>query len=398
MNNKLNKANSSGRPILFVLGHPNPFSGAGWTRVGFLVNFWSSKGHKIDVLGSFSYKSRKERGKKRTGNITFFNIIFSMPQRYPIFFIFNCFLSFLISSIFLFVRTPHTVVVSIPPGDVGLGAMIACNFFKIKCVADYRDEWEDYLMSITNSNFELAFFRFIKKLMSLIFIKISIVTTVTNEIVDSLKKRGVTKVQFIPNGADVNIFKPSKSKESDYFIIIYVLGSTSYYNLDLTLNAIDILGEKIKNLKLILIGKTDPNKSMYLRNLDKVFLFGEINNQMLLSKIIAQGDVGLIPLSIHYSQAKTSLPVKFFEYCACGLPVVATVPDQSVLAKVIKMHRIGLTVPSMDKNLFSEAIFQLYLKKSFREKAGKNARLLIEKRYDRNKIAEEFYKLAFRDD
>jgi len=40
--------------ILFVLGCPNPFPGAGWTRIGFFAEIWSNKGHKVDVLGAFS--------------------------------------------------------------------------------------------------------------------------------------------------------------------------------------------------------------------------------------------------------------------------------------------------------------------------------------------------------
>ena len=41
--------------ILFVLGRPNPFPGAAWTRIGFLAEDWSKKGHTIDVLGAFSF-------------------------------------------------------------------------------------------------------------------------------------------------------------------------------------------------------------------------------------------------------------------------------------------------------------------------------------------------------
>jgi len=41
--------------VLFVLGFPNPFPGAGWTRIGFLAEDWSKKGHSIKVVGAFNF-------------------------------------------------------------------------------------------------------------------------------------------------------------------------------------------------------------------------------------------------------------------------------------------------------------------------------------------------------
>lgn len=43
--------------ILFFLGFPNPFPGVAWTRIGFFAEAWSKKGHEVDALGAFSYKS-----------------------------------------------------------------------------------------------------------------------------------------------------------------------------------------------------------------------------------------------------------------------------------------------------------------------------------------------------
>jgi hypothetical protein len=45
--------------VSFVLGFPNPFQGAGWTRIGFFAKDWSNKGNAIEVLGAFSYTLKK---------------------------------------------------------------------------------------------------------------------------------------------------------------------------------------------------------------------------------------------------------------------------------------------------------------------------------------------------
>ena len=73
--------------ILFVLGFPNPFPGAGWTRIGFFAKDWSDKGHEVDVLGAFSYKSIQKRGAKKFSKANIFNLIFNMAMVYSLFFI-----------------------------------------------------------------------------------------------------------------------------------------------------------------------------------------------------------------------------------------------------------------------------------------------------------------------
>jgi len=66
--------------VLFFLGFPNPFPGAGWTRVGFFADQWSRKGHIIEVLGAFSYKAFSKKGVKRLNNINISNLTFNMTH------------------------------------------------------------------------------------------------------------------------------------------------------------------------------------------------------------------------------------------------------------------------------------------------------------------------------
>ena len=69
--------------ILFVLGFPNPFPAAGWTRIGFFAKACFNKGHEVDVLGAFSYKSIQKRGVSKFGKVNFFNLIFNMNMNHP---------------------------------------------------------------------------------------------------------------------------------------------------------------------------------------------------------------------------------------------------------------------------------------------------------------------------
>ncbi|MGB9693708.1 MAG: hypothetical protein ACPLYF_02580 [Fervidobacterium sp.] len=108
--------------LLFVLGFANPFPGAGWTRIGFLAEDSSRKGHTTEVLGAFSFKAFSKRGVKKVGGINIFNIIFNMSLTHPIAFILNTLISFAVSTPVLLSRKSNVAIVSVPTGDIGIGA------------------------------------------------------------------------------------------------------------------------------------------------------------------------------------------------------------------------------------------------------------------------------------
>lgn len=384
--------------ILFVLGFPNPFPGAGWTRIGFFACVWSRKGQSVEVLGAFSYKSFHKRKMRKMEKVNLFNLVFNIGLTHPLIFILNSFISFMVSTLFLTARKPNVVIVSVPSGDVGLGMLIACKLTGVRYVVDYRDEWEDYTISLTNSRIRKSFYSAVKRFMASLYATCHLMNAVTPNFMKSLERRGVTNVRLVPNGADTRTFKPlSNKRENEGFTIFYSGGIGGYYNLDVVVKTIKKLVDKgLSNVKLVIAGGGKVQKvlnlALELGISNNIEYKGAINDKVKLAKLIARADVGLVPYDDNLLW-RNSLPAKFFEYCACGVPVVATVYEDSILAKLIKEHEVGLTVPPMDEERFAEAIYRIYKNKPFREKAGKRARLLIEEKFDRNKIAEEFLDL-----
>jgi len=385
--------------ILFVLGYPNPFPGAGWTRIGFFAEDWSKKGHAVEVLGTFSYKPFYKKGVRKMSNINIFNIIFNIGLRHPLIFILNAITSFMGSILFLVSRKPDVAIVSVPTGDVGLGALMACRLTKTKCVVDYRDEWEDYAMSLATSRVGRFFYSAVKKLATIIYAKSQLVTTVTPNLVDSLKSRGVVNVRLVPNGADVRVFKPLTSKKKNrVFTLFYSGGIGYYYRLDVVVKALKRLVDNgLRDVKLVIAGEGEVQKildlALKLDISDNIDYKGSISDKAELVRLINESDVGLIPYDDN-PLWKNSLPAKFFEYCACGIPVIATAYEDSLLAEFIRKYEIGVTSPPMDEEKLAEAIYYIYENESFRAAAGKRARLLIEEKFDRNKIAVEFLNLV----
>lgn len=388
--------------ILFVVGFPNPFPGAAWTRIGFFAKVWSKKGHSVEILGTFSYKSLRKRGVKRMGRISIFNLVFNMNLIHPLIFTLNSIISFIVSTFFLLVKKPNVTVVSVPSGDAGLGALMACKLLKAKYVVDYRDEWEDYTISLNNSRIGKFFYSAVKKLTASLYAQCHLIAAVTPNFMTSLKLRGLTNVRLVWNGADITVFKPYAKNigreklalsDSD-FIIIYSGRIGGCYKLDVVVRALAKLYNQIKSIKLMIIGDGPDlpfvlglSKKLGLR--DKVLYLGVKNDKNEIAEILAAGNVGIIP----GLYARGQLPAKFFEYCACGIPVIATVNDNSLLTTLVREYRIGRISPPMEEEKLTEAIYGIYKDKSFREAAGKRARLLIEQKFDRTKIAENFLKL-----
>jgi hypothetical protein len=116
------------------------------------------------VLGTFSYKSLYKKGVEKTGKVNIFNFVFNMGLNHPLIFALNSIISFIVSTLFLLAKKPNVTVVSVPTGDVGLGALMACKMLKVKYVVDYRDEWEDYTISLTNHKIGKLFYSIIKRL------------------------------------------------------------------------------------------------------------------------------------------------------------------------------------------------------------------------------------------
>ena len=167
------------------------------------------------------------------------------------------------------------------------------------------------------------------------------ITTVSPSLVEKLKKYGYD-AQLITNGVNTDIFKPMDSKEGkrmlgldgDCFVVGFVGAIERWYALDEVVKAFTDLLQARDNAKLLIVGGalfTDYEKE--LKRLvkekgigDKVIFTGLIEYKELPAYISAI-DVCLIPLAPRLWR-NIALPNKFFEYSACGKPILSTtIPD-----------------------------------------------------------------------
>lgn len=384
--------------VLFVVGAPNPFPGAAWTRIGFFANAWSKSGHSVEVLGTFSYRTHQQKGTQEIRNTMVLNLIPNLGLLNPPIFILNSIAAFAVSALLLLVRKPNVTVISVPAGDVGLGAIVACRLFRAEHVIDYRDEWEYNAKSLAYSQVGKCFCSVIEKLNTILYSGSRLVVAVTSNLVQSLKCRGLSNVRHVPNGADLEVFKPSDNRRDNMdFTVIYTGLIGQYYRVDLAVRSMKKCEDMgLRNVRMFFAGSGETDKLLKLAAelgiASKVEYKGVITDKSELAQLMARADVGLIPYDDN-PLWKNSLPTKFFEYCACGLPIVATAHEDSLLASLINEYAIDVTSPPLNAEKLAEAVYWIHGNKSFREAAGKRARLLVEEKFDRNNIADQFLDL-----
>ncbi len=377
--------------ISLVLGLPNPFPGAAWTRINLLAITWSKQGHSIEVLGTFTPKSVGKRGFSKRNNINLLNLNFHIDNQHPSAFIVNTLWSFVCSVFYLIARRPDIMVVSVPSGDVGLGTMIACKIMRTKYLVDYRDEWEDLAIALSRSTETRAFYSTLKSITGYLYGAGAGIVPVTSNFSLALAKRGLRTAKIMPNGADTAIFKPLSYKNNPSFTMFYAGGIGGYYRLDIVLQSIKLLIDRgFDQLVLKVAGDGEVHQLLALINKldlrDKVIYLGAISDRNELSNAIANADLALIPYDDNILW-KNSVPAKFFEYCACGVPIVATAYDDSLLANMVKANKIGVICPPLNVATLAGAIYQMYVDRDYRFSAGQQARLLVERNFNRTLIA-----------
>ena len=367
-------------------------------RIGFFADALSNRGHKVSVLGAFTAKSLRKNGSRGSGKFGIFNLIPLMGLNNPILFIINSAFSFMGSTLFLIAKKPKIAIVSVPTGHIGLGAIMACRFVGSKYVVDYRDEWEDHLIGLTSNRISRLFYSYMKRVATCLYSKSVLITSVTTKTVNILIQRGNCNAVLITNGADVEAFKPPTNKqENKQFVICYAGGVGGVYRLDVAVRAIaKLVRQGLSDVKLVIAGEGETARTLCLaselgitKNIEYV---GVINDQRKLVALFGEADVGLIPYDDN-PLWKNSIPAKFYEYCSCGLPIIATAYECSLLSNLIRKNKIGVSSAPLNEEKLSESIGWLYYNKSFRESASKRARLLIDKEFDRNKIAVKFLSL-----
>lgn len=194
------------------------------------------------------------------------------------------------------------------------------------------------------------------------------------------------KCEIISNGVDTNLFRNyGNAKEElglDGFIIGYVGVLREWVDLEPVFGALKDLDAEIK---MVVVGKEGGfNENVRLAKKcgvsDRVTFTGMVPYSQV-PKYISAIDVCLIPFK-KSRISESALPLKLFEYMACGKPVISTeLPGIKNVAGEKVMY-------ATNEKEYKERIAELYKNEELRHEMGKSGREFVAENYDWEKIVE----------
>lgn len=206
------------------------------------------------------------------------------------------------------------------------------------------------------------------------------------------------KISMIPNGCDIGVFKPLPRQERTIpgvnpgdFVAIFS-GTIGIANgVDAILNTAAEL-KKIgrKDIKILMVGSGRCKPAMQKRAVDEqltncVFMDPVPKAQVAL--LTASCNAGLMVLANVPAFYYGTSPNKFFDYIACGLPVVNNYPGW--LAGMIEEFQSGIVVPPDNPEAFAKALCSLANDRDKSESMGRQS-LQLAKNFVRADLAQVF--------
>lgn len=148
----------------------------------------------------------------------------------------------------------------------------------------------------------------------------------TSHLLVTKAKKWNSNVVYLPNGADITIFQkpnldmPEELKNIPSPRVLYIGAVADWFDFDIVYKA----AKNMPQWSFIFIGpwadEINSQKDKFC-TLPNIYVLGPKNPE-LIPAFARYADVGLIPFKINELTHSVS-PIKLFEYCAAGLPVIA---------------------------------------------------------------------------
>lgn len=185
-----------------------------------------------------------------------------------------------------------------------------------------------------------------------------------------LEKRYKKKLVYIPNGVDIEKFRPAKKKKKAVEKQVVFVGRLERTkNLNNLIEAIALLSVK-RRIKLVLIGagrlQAALKKQAQHKGVD-LELKGVVPHDELANHL-TQADVFVLP------SLAEGHPKALLEAMSCGLPVIGT--DVVGIKEIIENGKNGLLCPT-DAESIAKAIWEVISNEELANKLGETARKYV---------------------
>jgi len=386
--------------ILFICSHLGRIEAA-YKRIEYFMKYLRASGVRVACIGVTHITSH---GIVKPSEECY-SVSLAISSRSLAILPINFLLSFLFIILILILR-PKVIMISIPDSYLILASYIGGVLVRSKIVIDIRDPQEE-IMSFKYRKGLSDFITKVYKYISYgIYRRAHIIIGVTRTLINILIRKLYRPVYLIPNGADLNVFKPLNKKEarqrlglSQESLLIGYIGGVStygYYNILPVLIAIRKIKRELgADIKFVVAGPILDGgiKRIIDYFKDELIYMGVLDINTVVT-LLSACDIGVIP-RIGDPVYDYAVPVKFYEYIGVGLPVIAIANKRSELAEIVEKNKLGIVCEFQDYDCIEKAIKALAINKYLLDEFRKNV-LTFRKYIDRRIGAERLFKLMSR--
>lgn len=285
------------------------------------------------------------------------------------------------------------------PLSAGIPGIFSKWLKRRKFVFEVRDLWPELPKALGMKNHVLLWGMSVLEWLS--YRKADACIGLSSGICEGIARRSQIgkKITMVPNGCDLEIFKPGNRTElklegiSNGDKVAVFTGAHGVANgLDAVLDGAKVLKQMRRNdIKLVFIGDGKMKAHLVKRSINEELtncLFFDPMPKTALSQIISKVDIGMMILANVPAFYYGTSPNKFFDYISCGLPVLNNYPGW--LADLITENNCGVVAEPDNPQAFAESLIFLADHPEKRKEFGKNARVLAEKSFSRDKLSDEF--------
>jgi lipopolysaccharide/colanic/teichoic acid biosynthesis glycosyltransferase len=364
--------------VLFVTQYFPPETGAAPARALHFARALERAGHEVRVVtGIPNHPSgvvqpayaRVRRAHERLGGIAVERVwLYATPRRTPATRLANH-LSFAGSALgpALTGPPPDVVLASMPPLFLGVTALLAAWRHHAPLVLDCRDDWPWTAVSLGELR-EGFTVRMLERLTLFLQRRAARVIAVNPAMQRAFQSHGVDEGRLVlcTNGADTDLFRPAapvdRCADGDAggrpLTVLYAGTHGLIHGMEALLDAAERLRER-QDLRFVFIGDGVAKESLQQRaresGLTRVEFLPSMAPERLVEQIQAAG-ICVATMRDH-PQCAEAVPVKLYDYLACGRPVVAAVAGDA--ARLIEASGAGLVVPPEDGAALAGALVAL---------------------------------------
>ena len=258
------------------------------------------------------------------------------------------------------------VVIESPPLFLAVPGLLFCRLRRIPSVLNIADLWPDAAIAVGAIS-DGTVVRVVRRMESWAYRRATIISTVTEGLVERLERKGVPphKIILLPNGVDTEQFEPNRSDDNsilaelaDNSFLIYAGTMGLAHGLDPLIDAMQILSTDPSVPILLMLGSGSEKARLQSRcetlGLDSVLFRDPIPSDelaQLLPRALA-GVVTAAPFTLNDS----TKPAKLLPLMASGLPILHAGPGHG--REIVQEARAGVAVDN-NPDAIADGIRQL---------------------------------------